>query len=805
MVRKKGSAVVGAVRDQVDYLKRASRHNAWGIKVAFEEPVGGFAQSEEIVVSVFIPYCESGAEWEVVVDGDAPERCPDLVPLPATEADASKGFTPNMHEAYSLYRLRSLESLKKWDLFRRPGSLAALALDIKNLRRKYEIHKLENSPLSSAAKFHLEFLGDRLGEVEILVSRAGVRMAFPLWADPAATRAGEGGEGDGAETGGGGAARARQADDEGPTFVYGRAGIRLRMDWAQADGNRPDVRVVFPQEAHGLSRGFRQLPWNSDTMLSDYLPQVQAAVVRSWLARKKLVATLALRHSVLEYDAQDFTMIHLFMKVKVDNLDHQKILRVDIGPDFPEFPPQLTLCDALSELSRPLDRRNYLFSPRWDAERMATELYAHAVEAMSKPASLVLASLSAVVAVLLPFETISRVGLFPQKLMYVFLASWFYIVFTPLRLQEIQRHFAGRKPWPASLHGGFANVCPEDGEEALAWMASGAVGFLNGAAMVPLVPICRVFKGLVLAAERAAEADENLRELIAWCAFMTEVLLQHGKEENALGRVMEPLNAFVSTTNQLAGRDIAKVPQNAPDLPPAFVERSELVDSGVKDLVATDRATDEAHVLRGIPGGGKTVAAYSVVRCDKVRRIFRDGTFWVKVGQVGTGNPTALLTDSADDLAHAPSIRPHTVLHEFRDAEHVIGHLVGVLEQGNLRCLGKYAEAEQLYERCQEEDEKVLGPDHRSLATTLHNRAGLSKQQGTYAEAEPLFERSQAIREKVLGPEHPNVASSLHNYAMLLENQGKYAESLWFRTCGTNPNNFANDFESNVKFESQYG
>lgn len=59
-------------------------------QAAFEEPAGGFAQSEEIVVSIFIPYCESGAEWEVVIDGDAPERCPDLVPLPATEADASK-------------------------------------------------------------------------------------------------------------------------------------------------------------------------------------------------------------------------------------------------------------------------------------------------------------------------------------------------------------------------------------------------------------------------------------------------------------------------------------------------------------------------------------------------------------------------------------------------------------------------------------------------------------------------------------------------------------------------------------------
>lgn len=38
MVRRKGSAVVGAVRDQVDFLKRVSRQNAWGIKVNNKKP-----------------------------------------------------------------------------------------------------------------------------------------------------------------------------------------------------------------------------------------------------------------------------------------------------------------------------------------------------------------------------------------------------------------------------------------------------------------------------------------------------------------------------------------------------------------------------------------------------------------------------------------------------------------------------------------------------------------------------------------------------------------------------------------------
>ncbi|CAB1120797.1 unnamed protein product [Ectocarpus sp. CCAP 1310/34] len=386
MVRTKGNVVLSAVRDQIDCLKRSSRQNAWGIQASLQEPVtGGFAQSEDIVVSVFIPYCESGAEWEVVIDGDAPERSPDLVPFPSTEGDVNRGFTQGMHEAYNTYRLASLDSLKKWDLFRRPSSLAALALDIKQLRRKHEIQKLENSPLASAMSFHLDYLRDRQEDVELLVSRAGVRLAFPLWPDPttaaatASTAAQAGAEAVEGEGGG------VDVEGEGPMFVYGRAGVRLRMEWTQVDGKRPpDVRVLFPQEAQGLTMGFRQPPWTSETKLGDYLSEAQAAVVKPWSERKNLVAMLAKRYNVLEYDARDFTMLHLFMKVKVDNLIFLRILRVDIGPDFPNCPPQLTLCDSLSEKSWSLDRRDYRYSPRWDTARMATALYTHAVDSLSK-------------------------------------------------------------------------------------------------------------------------------------------------------------------------------------------------------------------------------------------------------------------------------------------------------------------------------------------------------------------------------------------------------------------------------------
>ncbi len=54
------------------------------------------------------------------------------------------------------------------------------------------------------------------------------------------------------------------------------------------------------------------------------------------------------------------------------------------------------------------------------------------------------------------------------------------------------------------------------------------------------------------------------------------------------------------------------------------------------------------------------------------------------------------------------------------------------------------------------------------MAQSLNNLAELYRAQGRYAEAEPHYQRALAILEKVLGPEHPDVATSLENYAALL-------------------------------------
>ncbi|CAN0382120.1 unnamed protein product [Ectocarpus sp. 8 AP-2014] len=57
----------------------------------------------------------------------------------------------------------------------------------------------------------------------------------------------------------------------------------------------------------------------------------------------------------------------------------------------------------------------------------------------------------------------------------------------------------------------------------------------------------------------------------------------------------------------------------------------------------------------------------------------------------------------------------------------------------------------------------------KAVATSYCSVGFLFDIQGKYAEAEPLYERLQAIQEKVLGPEHPDVATSLNNRAGLLK------------------------------------
>ena len=91
--------------------------------------------------------------------------------------------------------------------------------------------------------------------------------------------------------------------------------------------------------------------------------------------------------------------------------------------------------------------------------------------------------------------------------------------------------------------------------------------------------------------------------------------------------------------------------------------------------------------------------------------------------------------------------------------------------------------AELLLKRAIAIDEKVHGPDHPGLATSLNKLATLYQATGRYAQAEPLFQRAIAIGEKTLGPEHPDLAGRLNNLAVLYWATGRpaAAEPLFVR------------------------
>lgn len=90
---------------------------------------------------------------------------------------------------------------------------------------------------------------------------------------------------------------------------------------------------------------------------------------------------------------------------------------------------------------------------------------------------------------------------------------------------------------------------------------------------------------------------------------------------------------------------------------------------------------------------------------------------------------------------------------------------------------GMYAEAVPLLERALTIFEETLGPDDPKVGLALNNLGNVYSDMGKYAQSEPLHQRSLAIREKALGPDHPDVAVSLNNLAILYYEQGRYAEA----------------------------
>ena len=92
-----------------------------------------------------------------------------------------------------------------------------------------------------------------------------------------------------------------------------------------------------------------------------------------------------------------------------------------------------------------------------------------------------------------------------------------------------------------------------------------------------------------------------------------------------------------------------------------------------------------------------------------------------------------------------------------------------------------YPDAEALYKRALEIDEKAHGQNGRDVAVILHALGNVYTQQGKYAEAEPPLQRALAIQEHIRGQNRrelaEDLAATLNDLASLYDKQGKYAEA----------------------------
>ena len=85
---------------------------------------------------------------------------------------------------------------------------------------------------------------------------------------------------------------------------------------------------------------------------------------------------------------------------------------------------------------------------------------------------------------------------------------------------------------------------------------------------------------------------------------------------------------------------------------------------------------------------------------------------------------------------------------------------------------GDYGEAERLLSAAVDEAER-FGPENRLLPRVLINLAGLYRTLGRYADAEAVYERALAVAKASLGPNDPILAMVLENYALLLRSTGR--------------------------------
>ena len=234
------------------------------------------------------------------------------------------------------------------------------------------------------------------------------------------------------------------------------------------------------------------------------------------------------------------------------------------------------------------------------------------------------------------------------------------------------------------------------------------------------------------------------------------------------------------------------------DWPPLVAEARVAVGEGLEQTGAYDKAEAEyaeayfAAAQAGAWGKAAEAAAGLTRTVGFYGSDYEEGLRWARhidvalsaFGEDATGPRRAqyftalanihhLRGDGAQALAlHARAL---AIIEEALGPEHptvaISLHNIAVSRTAR----GEREEALALHQRGLAIDEKALGAEHPDIAYSLNSIASIQIGREAYVEAESLLTRALAIQEATLGPEHLNVAYSLAGLAEIHIRRQEYA------------------------------
>ena len=114
--------------------------------------------------------------------------------------------------------------------------------------------------------------------------------------------------------------------------------------------------------------------------------------------------------------------------------------------------------------------------------------------------------------------------------------------------------------------------------------------------------------------------------------------------------------------------------------------------------------------------------------------------------------------------------RAHAV---FLAAHGEVARELAALRRGQ----GDPAGAEEVFRRAITVFERIDGPEHERVATSLTSLGALCYARGDAAEAERVYRRALEIKRKRFGARHPEVATTADNLAVVYRSEGRHAEA----------------------------